>query len=385
MHKLEFGSESLTDQVLKIRNERIIRTSTRERKQRKKRQQELNAKKNNHLMTLRQPVMPLEEPEENAPFLWMTLTDSEKKKAIGKYFSLQELERRAKGREDRQKKRGKKAKQMPAKKKARQKEKKMQKKSRRASPGKNNNSFLRPITPMAMPPTSPLLLSVEEHDEQVAMEKAKKAGQLIEGGGRPTTSGTVQSDAVFNEFKALVEHAEQSNTFLRFEAFKKQFRGSNPYIKTTATPKEEKGPAEEDGDTPERSWRRPFDPLQPTCRKCGLDVNFAKKQCLASCAMCGNLINLMEWKAAKKHQYKKQKEKLNRGKYSKGPSNSCLRPTYGQIVKQRLNAKVKERFATEMGDVCNFLSRRQHAGKPLGENIWKKFDLVQARLRNNLR
>ena len=235
-----------------------------------------------------------------------------------------------------------------------------------------------------MPPTSPLLLSLEDKEEQSANDNGGYKTDNINMELRPGTSGTVKSDAVFNEFRALVEHAEQSDTQMRFEAFKKQFRGSNPYIRIKKSSNKEEDPAKE-GSKNNRRWRRAFDPLQPTCRKCGLDVKFSENECFASCTLCGNLVNLMEWKTAKKHLYKKQKEELNKSKYSKNLSSKSLRPTYGEIVKQRLNEKVKERFATEMADICNVLARRQLSGKPLGENIWKQFDLVQARLRNNLR
>ena len=47
--------------------------------------------------------MPLEEPAENAPFLWMTLTDDQKKKAENKYFTLKELKRRLRSKERKRK------------------------------------------------------------------------------------------------------------------------------------------------------------------------------------------------------------------------------------------------------------------------------------------
>ena len=58
-----------------------------------------------HSVGLREPVEPIADPEPNTPFLWMTLTDQQKKKAVGKYFTQRELDSRQLGRERRRKER----------------------------------------------------------------------------------------------------------------------------------------------------------------------------------------------------------------------------------------------------------------------------------------
>ena len=66
---------------------------------RKERIEKLNALINNDKLQLRVPIMPIEEPLDNAPFLWMTLTNEEKKKAENKYFTLKELKARLRAKE----------------------------------------------------------------------------------------------------------------------------------------------------------------------------------------------------------------------------------------------------------------------------------------------
>ena len=90
---------SLVDNIIESRNTRIrverneLKAKSRERlkaksreksRQRKERRKEriekLNALINNDKLQLRVPIIPIEEPLKNAPFLWMTLTKEEKKK-----------------------------------------------------------------------------------------------------------------------------------------------------------------------------------------------------------------------------------------------------------------------------------------------------------------
>ena len=62
-----------------------------------------------------------------------------------------------------------------------------------------------------------------------------------------------------------------------------------------------------------------------------------------------------------------------------------IRPTFGELVKKRYNEKIRLNFVDDMNSICTYLSKRQLAGLPLGENIWKKFDVAQSRLKYNLR
>ena len=78
----------------------------------------------------------------------------------------------------------------------------------------------------------------------------------------------------------------------------------------------------------------------------------------------------------------KEKQRLGRMAYLKKES---LRPTFGELVKKRYNKKIRLNFVDDMNSICKYLSKRQFAGLPLGENIWKRFDVAQSRLKNNLR
>jgi len=194
--------ESLTDTVLRRRDERILRTASRERRRRKERILALNAAKNNDAMGLREPVAPIADPEPNTPFLWMTLTDQQKKKAVGKYFTQRELDSRQQGRERRRKERLQRMKE--AKKLRRERygyrggPKKSKRKETNKRPGQNRVPLLRPVTPVTIPESSPLIIT-EDSLSGAADGNNIENTTGNENGTRPNTTGTVQSDAVFEE------------------------------------------------------------------------------------------------------------------------------------------------------------------------------------------
>lgn len=379
------AEESLTDAVLRQRDERILRTASRERRRNKERILALNATKNNDAMGLREPVEPIADPEPNTPFLWMTLTDQQKKKAVGKYFTQRELDSRQLGRERRRKERLQRIKEAKQRRRERYGDKGRPKKCKRKEtnkrPGQNRVPLLRPITPVTIPESSPLIITEDSLSGATYGDNIENANGP-QNGTRPNTTGTVQSDAVFEEFKALMEHAEAHDIHRRAQKFKEQFRGSNPYIKTRTKKVDKASTAIEPplADLKRKNvWNRPFDPSQPRCRKCDADCRFLEKESVKECKECGALVNKMEWL----HKRKTYLNGLNHAGSS--TPKELLRPTFGEMVKKRLNARVRERFATDMGNICNYLGKQQKAGLPLGENIWKQFDIVQSRLRNNIR
>ena len=396
---------SLVDYVIESRNSRIrsetkqYRSKSREKSKsrrqhhrHKERIEKLNALMNNEKLQLRVPVIPLEEPAANAPFLWMTLTEDEKKKAENKYFTLKELKQRLRSKErkrkaklanrDKKKTSGKRLSSTTA-------TKKMKKKLKL-----KESVFLRPITP-----TPPLksLSDLSGIEATTGNSEALSDGQspavnttlILEKqppGSRPNTRG---SDAIFNEFKHLLEVAEHSDLDLRYKKFVEQFRGGNPYIKTLRNVVEKgfhEGDDDEDGDmdSPYKKGED-LDKTLPYCRRCKVNVKFeTKKQCLQACPVCGALVNRKDHMRFIKHQLhlKHEKERLGRLAFVKKAS---IRPTFGEIVKKRYNKKIRLNFVDDMNDICRYLAKRQFAGEPLGENIWKKFDVAQARLKHNLR
>ena len=446
---------SLVDNIIESRNTRIrverdeIRAKSREKlraksreksRQRKERRKEriekLNALINNDKLQLRVPIMPIEEPLDNAPFLWMTLTNEEKKKAENKYFTLKELKARLRAKEKKrnernermekrkQKKLLKKQKKMAAA--ANNKIGKITKKvdeevghddTNRNSPKKKKKGylksnkekkiklkdsvFLRPITPT--PPVRNIgYNNLDSGGSEIYFDEAGSNNNLapvnitLTSGqndllniSRPNTRG---SDAIFNEFKQLLQVAEHSDLDLRYKKFISQFRGGNPYIKTLRKVVEKdfdnNNSSDDDDDDMINSphkYRNELDKSIPYCRRCKINVTFeSEKHCITTCPSCANIVNKKDHLRFIKHKIhmKKEKARLGRMSYLKKES---LRPTFGEMVKKRYNKKIRLNFVDDMNDICNFLSKRQFAGKPLGENVWKRFDVAQSRLKNNLR
>ena len=397
---------SLVDNIIESRNSRIRsenkqhRLKSREKSTSKSRRQhrrhrerieKLNALINNDKLQLRVPLMPLEEPAENAPFLWMTLTDDQKKKAENKYFTLKELKRRLRSKERKRKAKltNREKKKTSGKRLSSTSAKKMKKKLKL-----KDSVFLRPITPT--PPLKGLsdLSGIESitgnaealSDSQSAAINTTLILEKQPPGSRPNTRG---SDAIFNEFKHLLEVAEHSDLDLRYKKFVEQFRGGNPYIKTLRNVVE-KGFREADEDeagdakSPYKNSEH-LDKSLPYCRRCKINVTFeTEKQCLQACPVCGALVNKKDHMRFIKHQLHLKHEKERLGRLAFGKKES-IRPTFGEIVKSRYNKKIRLNFVDDMNDICRYLAKRQFAGKPLGENVWKKFDVAQARLKNNLR
>ena len=174
--------------------------------------------------------------------------------------------------------------------------------------------------------------------------------------------------------------------------FISQFRGGNPYIKTLRKVVEKdfdnNNSSDDDDDDMINSphkYRNELDKSIPYCRRCKINVTFeSEKHCITTCPSCANIVNKKDHLRFIKHKIhmKKEKARLGRMSYLKKES---LRPTFGEMVKKRYNKKIRLNFVDDMNDICNFLSKRQFAGKPLGENVWKRFDVAQSRLKNNLR
>jgi hypothetical protein len=424
---------SLVDNIIESRNTRIrverneLKAKSRERlkaksreksRQRKERRKEriekLNALRNNDKLQLRMPIMPIEEPLENAPFLWMTLTKEEKKKAENKYFTLKELKARLKAKTKRIEKRKKekwlkKQEQKGIKNQiqnmddAKNKHRKKYKTNLKQNTKKikmKDSVFLRPITP-----TPPVGLDFDDlnagnsevdtldlHGSNVTPINITLTSQQNDllNISRPNTRG---SDAIFNEFKQLLKVAEHSDIDLRYKKFISQFRGGNPYIKTLRKVVEKGFENSDDDDLDEdddiinspQKYRNELDKNLPYCRRCKINVKFeSENHCLTTCPSCANLVNKMDHVRFIKHQMhlKKEKQRLGRMAYLKKES---LRPTFGELVKKRYNKKIRLNFVDDMNSICKYLSKRQFAGLPLGENIWKRFDVAQSRLKNNLR